>query len=143
MADNPGVYPLDPATEVGQIRLLVGDTQSVAYDPPQTGVQSYETFSDAEIEAFLSAADGSFEDAVAYAYLSLAGRASAESETVKDYDLTVDLTKKATDYRNLAEVWFSRGLDSKETSAEDAFEVVPTGRRQSHVKPELAPWSFR
>jgi len=55
----------------------------------------------------------------------------------------VDLTKKATDYRNLAEIWFERARQGDDLEAEDAFELVPTGTRGSRCRAELSAWSVR
>lgn len=142
MSELKGRYPIEPETPVGQVRLIVGDIR-ITNDPcPPGSMGHYEMFSDDQIRAFLEAADGSVDLAVAYAYLNLAGRAASESETVKDYDLTVDLTKKATDYRNLAEIWFDRARHGDDLEAEDAFEIVPTGRTSGRTRPELSAWSF-
>lgn len=107
-AGNPGQYPLDPATDVGQVRLLFGDTISTAYSPEVEDHQNYEYFSDAEIESFLALADGSQTRAIGFAWVQLSGAAALESKSVKDYDLSVDLTKRAADLRATAQFWFDR-----------------------------------
>ena len=139
---NPGVYPLDPATPVGQFRLLTGDTQSVPLDPPVSGQQDYEKFSDAEIEGYLAAGGDSIPRAIGFAYLYLASQAAMESKSIRDFDLQVDLTKRAADLRAIAQMWFDRGDDDDLSSAEEAFEIVPTGRRHGGFVPEgtIAQW---
>jgi hypothetical protein len=139
---NPGAYPLNPNTPTGQFRLLTGDTQSVPLDPPVSGQQDYEKFSDAEIEGYLAAGGDSIPRAIGFAYLYLASRAAMESKSIRDFDLQVDLTKRAADLRAIAQMWFDRADGDDEASAEEAFEVVPTGRSHGGVIPEgsIAQW---
>lgn len=132
MADNKGVYPLDPNTEVGKFRLTIGDTSSEPFDPPQPGFQNYTMFSDAEIEAFLEVAE-SLEGAISLAYLQLAGAAALESKSVKDFDLQIDLTKRAGDLRALALLW----QDKADALSADIFEVFDTVS-PDFCEPELA-----
>lgn len=136
---NPGVYPLDPGTPVGQFRLLYGDTESTAYDPVETGFQNYGELSDSEIDAFLAQGAESIPRAIGYYYLALAGRAAIASRQIQDADLRVDLTKRAADLRAIAEVWFGSADNDDLVSAEEAFEIVPTGQRCGGVIPEGSP----
>lgn len=124
MASNSGVYPIDPTTPVGQFRLQYGDTTSVPFDPDTPGFQNYTDYSDAEIEQFLAAGSNSINRAIGYAYLQQAGAASRQSKSVKDYDLAVDLTKRAADLRVTAEMYF--GLASQD-GLDEYFNIVTTG----------------
>jgi len=121
-AGNPGVYPLDPDTKVGQFRLVYGDTQSEPYDPVEAGFQNYSELSDAEIEMFLAQGDDSVNRAIGFYYMRLAGDAAKQSIRAQDYDLVADLTKRAADLRATAAWWFDQA-DAED--AEDAFEIVP------------------
>lgn len=134
---NPGAYPLDPATPVGQFRLLFGDTESVPYTPVEPGFQNYGELSDAEIQVFLTQGSDSINRAIGFYYLSLAGAAAKESRTVKDYDLQIDTTKRAADLREVARWWFDLADSEDMVSAEEAFEIVPTGTRGGPFIPEL------
>lgn len=124
---NPGEFPLDPTSNVGKFRLVYGDTQSTPYDPVEPGFQSYTELSDAEIEAFLSTGGDSINRAIGYYYLSLAGQAALTAKSVKDYDLTVDSTKRPAELRALAQWWFDQADSDDVISAEEGFEIVPTG----------------
>lgn len=134
MAVNRGVSPIDPTTEVGKFRLAIGDTESVPLDPPETGFENYKMFSDDEIEAFISVGE-SFNSAMVLAYLQLAGAAALESRTVKDFDLSVDLTKRATDLRLLAQFWQSKA----DAESAEVFELFDGGNGCG-CHPEAAPW---
>lgn len=136
---NPGGVPVDLSSDVGQFRAMVGDLQYEAYDPPEPGFGNYEKFSDSEIEAYLAQADGSVPRAIGYSYLYLAGQAALESQSVKDYDLQIDSTKRAGDLRAMAQMWFGLADDEDLSSAEEAFEIVPTGVSGGAFIPEATP----
>lgn len=137
MAINKGVAPPDISTEVGRFRALVGDLSYTELDPPEAGFGNYTLFSDFEIEVFL-ASSGSLEGAAALAYTQLAGSAALESKTVKDFDLSVDLSKKATDLRLIAAMW----QDKADAAAVDVFELFDVNIRDSNCTPELAARSY-
>lgn len=128
--DNPGLYPLDPSSEVGKFRLASGDTNSVPYDPVRPSEQNYTFLSDDEITQFLAMSDDSIPGAIGYWYLQLAGAAALESKSIADHDLRVDSTKRAADLRAQAEYWFNLGGIS--LSGEEAFDIVPTGTSERH-----------
>jgi len=122
---NPGETPLDPATEVGQFRLLFGDTNYEEYDPSQPGYGNYTYFSDAEIRGFLAAGQDNASRAIGMAYLQLAGAASLQSKNVKDQDLAIDLTRRAEDLRKTAQLWFDRADAEDDAGGEaDFFDVI-------------------
>lgn len=130
---NKGEAPLNPATAVGQFRVLIGDVESVPLDPVQIGFGDYAMFSDDEIEVFLDRG-GSFEEAVYYGYNSLATSAALEAKTVKDMDLSVDLTKRANELRALASMW----RDKAGALSADIFETFDTVVERPKGSPELA-----
>lgn len=137
-AGHPGVWPLDPTTPVGKFRILYGDTESEPYTPVEPGFQNYEELSDAEIQGFISQGGDSTNRGIGYLYLAMAGQAAKESRSVKDYDLQVDLTKRAADLRAIAQMWFDQGADEDVISGEDAFEIVNTGTSCGGVIPEAS-----
>ena len=134
MSDNPGKYPIDPTTNVGQLRAVIGDTASEPFDPPIPGVQNYEMYSDTELEAFLAMSEGSVEGGAFYVYSQMAAAAAMESRSIADFDLKIDLTKRSGDLRAIAQMW----KDRWDASTEDIFEVFDIGRGCDCV-PELAP----
>lgn len=141
-AGNPGAHPLDPSSDVGKFRMLISDVTSEPYDPPVPGIQNYAVLSDAEIEAYLEAGDGSVLRAIGFYYMALAGEASSQSMTIKDYDLSVSFATRAGDLRNMALLWFQKADDEDSAAAEDAMMIVPVGRRDSRRRPELAPHTY-
>ena len=139
---NPGRHPLDPDSDVGKLRILIGDTLSEPYDPVEPGIQNYQMFSDAELEGFLLAGDESLFRAAGFAYLQLAARAALESKSVKDYDLSLDVTKRSNDLREIARMWFQRADDEDvDEGGADIFDMFPLGGDDDFV-PEgtIAVW---
>lgn len=139
MADNRGVAPLDPSTPVGRFRILYGDTSYVPLDPPVPGMGSYQELSDDEIEGFITQGSDSIPRGIGYLYIALAGQAAKQSKVVQDQDLRIDLTKRAADLRAIADVWFGSADNDDLVSAEEAFEIVPTGHRYGGTIPEGSP----
>lgn len=138
---NPGAFPVDLTSPVGQFRALIGDLNSTAYDPDVPGFQNFTMFSDAEVEAYIAQGEG-VTRAIGFAYLYLAGQAALESVSIKDYDLMIDKTKRATDLRVIAQAWFDRADNEDVSSAEEGFEIVSTGTTGGEFIPELSPAIF-
>lgn len=138
MAENPGKYPLDPSSKVGQVRVLLGDTSSVPFDPPIPGEQNYEMYSDVEIEAFLGQSDDSVEGAIYWAYMQMAGAAAREAKSIQDFDLRVNTEKRAEYLLSIAREWKERW----DSQTADIFEVFDVVQPDSCV-PELAAWPVK
>lgn len=139
-----GAYPIDPTTDVGKLRLLLGDSIGVEFDPPVPGERDYPQWSDDELEQFIAAAgDSSITRAASYAYLQMAASAAAESVTVRTQDLSADLTRRSEAYRLLAKQYadLADGEDAA-SGAGEAFEVVPTGSYGPTHWPEAAAYPF-
>ena len=137
---NSGVYPLDTTTNVGKTRLTLGDTISVAFDPVQVGLQNYTLFSDAELEFFLSNGGDSPTRASGRAFLSLAGAAAQQAESIKDYDLAVDRRQKAEQLRLQAAEYF-RLADQADAAGTTGFQIVGTGLQYPYWA-ELAEYPY-
>lgn len=135
---NPGEYPVDLASKVGQFRALTGDLNSTPYDPVYPGYQNFVKFSDAEIEGYLAQGGDSVARAIGYSYLYLAGQAAMESAAIKDYDLQIDKTKRAADLTAIAKLWFGQADGEEIIAGEEAFEIVPTGTSSGQFIPELS-----
>lgn len=133
---SPGVFPIDPTSDVGKFRALYGDVFSTPYTPVEPGYQSYTELSDAEIEAFISQAGNSIPRAIGFYYMSMAGSAAKVSKSWKDYDLASDTTKRPAELRAIAQWWFDLADDEDSIAGEEAFEIVPTGTRSGGFIPE-------
>lgn len=133
---NPGAWPVDLTSKVGQFRALTGDLNSTPYDPVEPGYQNFVKFSDAEIEGYLAQGGDSVARAIGYSYLYLAGQAALESKEIKDYDLQINTTKRAADLTAIARMWFDQADGEDDIAAEEAFEIVPTGTSSGVFIPE-------
>lgn len=122
MAENRGIAPPDMSTPVGQVRALIGDVEWTAYDPPVPGFGMYQKMSDAEIEGFLALSDGDPLGAAYFTYLQMASSAAEEAKVVQDLDLRIDLTKRASELRLIAQMW----LDKWNQASADIFETFDT-----------------
>lgn len=137
-AGNPGVAPLDPSTLVGQFRLVYGDTHSEPYSPVESGFQNYDELSDDEIESYLVSGSGSISRSIGYYYLSMAGQAAKLAKQIKDYDLQVDTTKRASLLTGIASQWFERAdKEDDENGLSDIFDVFDTAPEGEFI-PELS-----
>lgn len=138
---NKGIAPLDPATPVGQFRLAFGDAESTDLDPVEAGFGDYKFWSDVEIEGFLVQGRDSTNRAIGYAWLKLSGAAALESQSVKDYDLAVDLTKRAGELRATAQYYFGLANDDDVfDGVNDAFDLFDVSTGCGRCNDELAEW---
>lgn len=106
---NQGQTPPDFNAPIGQFRLLAQDVNYVDLPTPVTGQGSYDLFSDAEVQGYLAMFQGySLYRAVGAAYHGLAARASMEAKIAKDYDLQIDLTKRAAALESISEMYLEQ-----------------------------------
>lgn len=138
---NRGVAPFDPTTAVGQWRVYYGDVSYSPLDPPETGYGNYLEVSDAEIEAFLESAGGFVYRAIGNYYAILAGNAAKVSQSISDYDLKIDDTKRPAALLELAKYWWGRADDEDVIAGgSDIFEVFSmVAPRGACCSPEAAP----
>lgn len=127
MTMNVGQAPADLQAPIGQFRLLANDLASTPLNPNVAGRGQYELFSDAEIAAFINLYPTSMLRSVGVAYMTLAGRAATESAITKDYDLQVDLTKKAADLRATATAYFTRADAENDMTGDDSTFGITGG----------------
>lgn len=130
---HAGVSPLDPLTAVGQLRVNIGDTLSIALVPPVSGQADYANFSDADLEALLALSGDSVYRATGSAYMRLAAEYSALGRSVKTDDLGLDTRGRGSDLLKIAQFWFERADVADQSEADDYFELVA---------PSFTPISF-
>lgn len=137
---NVGVYPLAADTLVGQFRIAYGDVDSVPLDPVVPGYQDYTELSDDEITAFLLQGSDSVTRAIGFYYIRLSGDAAKESRAIKDYDLSVDLTKRSNDLRETAKLYFDAANEEDLIAGNaDIFDSFGFGETNRPCRIELAP----
>jgi hypothetical protein len=138
---NEGTYPPDSNTNIGQLRYIIGDINATDISGNQG---SYSSHGDFELTAFLLQGGDSVTRAAGYAYLQAAGSASIQSKQVKDYDLSVDLTKRAEDLRRTAKFYFGLADNADLIAGTDEdFIIADTGNDRDLVTTvEAAPLYF-
>ena len=138
---NRGVAPYDVSTSTGQFRVFYGDTEYTELFPAETGYGDYTELSDVEIGVYLAKTGDSVSRAIGYYLTTLANQASLRSKSIADYDLKVDLTKRAQDLRDQAQTWFDLADSEDDASGDnDVFASYEFGGTQGDIEvPELAP----
>lgn len=114
---NRGIAPLDPNSDVGQLRLIVGDTEFIPLVPPESGYGDYNNFSDDELQGFITAGGGSITRASGYAYIRFAALAAAGAISWRSDDLSVDSKTIASEYRLLARIAFEQADNEEDLNA--------------------------
>ena len=114
---NSGVSPVDLTTDVGQIRLLLGDT-----DANEAG--EYLWFSDEELEALAGLYNGSVKRAAARALRIVAASHALILKKWSQNDQSVDGPAVAEALRQIAKDYEAEA-DSEEQTGAGFFELVP------------------
>lgn len=128
-----GVAPPVFTTDVGKVRLLIGDTNATNI---AGGEGTYTFFSDDEIDGYL-ALESNIYRAAGFAVNALATQAADQAQSIKDYDLAVDMRQRAEQFREQAKQLFERAK-LVDAEGDEGFQIVATGR--SPIYPELAEY---
>ncbi len=128
---NTGVAPVDLGSNVGKVRVLLGDT-----DPTNVSnnVGTYLFFSDAELEAILGMYSDSPQMAAARCLDTIAGSQALLLKSWSSDDLTVNGDRIAKELRELAKQLRSEAMDAE---GSEAFEIVAFGEDDA----ELSWWN--
>lgn len=137
--DKRGIAPPNPETPTGNFRLLAGDSEWQPYSPQQPGYGLYQTWSDAEIQAFLTLANGNVARAISYAYNQIGAMYAASGATIKTDDLSYSVKDSVGNWAGLARYWSDMADRADATAADDMFIMVDTGYQQPWMRPEASP----
>jgi hypothetical protein len=120
----PDVYPPDYATAVGQIRLLIPDTEQLENLANPAASASY-IFNDAQIQAFATLYANNVKRAAAQAKLVLATSESLIAKVIRTADYTTDGAKLGAELRAQAkQLQDEADKDDLADSYDDSFSVV-------------------
>lgn len=116
---NDGIAPPDFSTSVGQVRVLLGDT-----DPTNIsgGFGTYMFFSDDEITALLDMYDDSPKLTAARCMETIAGSQALLLKAWSSDDLTVNGDRIAKELREIAKQLRSEAIASESS---DSFIIIP------------------
>lgn len=127
---NLGAFPYDPATDIGRVRLLVGDTDPTpaAAVPPETEPTqgTYLWYSDAEVEALLDQFGGNKARTAAHVIRAIARSEALLLKKFTSADLAVDGPAIARALLQSADS-LDREAEREDQDYSAGFEVVPTG----------------
>ena len=136
---NPGAHPIEPDTLVGQLRALVGDTNSTPIDG-STDTANYAVFSDATLMASLLAAKSNLHRAAGDLYRTLAAQYIQSGKSIKTDDLAIDTRTRGTDLLKVAQSFYDEAALADAAAGGDFFQIIPySGRSAGHVRPEATP----
>jgi hypothetical protein len=116
---NTGVAPVALDTNIGKVRVLLGDTDPINIS---AGQGEYLFFSDAELTAILGMYSDSPQLAAARCLDTIAGSQALLLKSWSSDDLTVNGDRIAKELRELAKQLRS---EAQSTEASEAFEIIP------------------
>lgn len=120
---NEGVFPLDPTTDVGKVRLGAHDTFASPLTPPRDGFGDYVMFSDMEVAQAVALASGSIPRAIGLLIKGLAVQAALGARSIRTDDLGYDNQKRGATLMQIAQSWLAQA-DAGD-AADNPLAVVP------------------
>jgi len=127
MAHTPDIYPPDYATAVGQVRLLIPDTEQLDNPADPTADAEY-IFDDHQIQAFLALYSDSVKRAAAQAKLVLATSETLISKVIRTDDLQTDGAKLGAELRAQAKELQEQAEKEELYDSYEDFEIVDFNR---------------
>jgi hypothetical protein len=127
MSSTPDLYPPNYATAIGQVRLLIPDTEQLD-DPGTSTVDAAYIFSDSQIQAFLSLYTNSVKRAAAQAKLVLATSETLISKVIRTDDLQTDGAKLGAELRAQAKELQDQAEKEELYDSYEEFEIVDFNR---------------
>jgi hypothetical protein len=125
LAHIPDIYPPDYATAIGQVRLLIPDTEQLE-NPSSPATEAAYIFDDHQIQAFLSLYSNNVKRAAAQAKLVLATSESLINKVIRTADYTTDGAKLGAELRAQAkQLQEEADKDDLADSYDESFIVVP------------------
>lgn len=126
------IIPPDYSTSIGQVRLLIPDTE-VLDNPIDPLEPSEYLFNDSQIQAFLALYSNNVKRAAAAAKLALATSEALISKVIKTDDLSTDGAKLGAELRAQAEMLKK---EADEDDSADAFSIVEYPRKSYYPHSE-------
>jgi hypothetical protein len=127
MAHTPDIYPPDYATAIGQVRLLIPDTEQLE-NPADPEADAAYIFDDHQIQAFLVLYSNSVKRAAAQAKLVLATSETLISKVIRTDDLQTDGAKLGAELRAQAKDLRDQASEEELYEAYEDFEIVDFNR---------------
>ena len=129
MAHTPDIFPPDYATGIGQVRLLIPDTEQLENPADSTADAEY-IFDDHQIQAFLSLYSNNVKRAAAQAKLVLATSESLINKVIRTADYNTDGAKLGAELREQSkQLQAEADKDDLTESYEEGLIVVPLTKK--------------
>ena len=123
MPVTPDVTPPDYSTALGQVRLLIPDTEQLD-NPADPSAEAAYIFNDPQIQAFLSMYSNNIKRAAAQAKLVLAGSEALINKVISTYDLKTDGAKLGAELREQSKALRAEAIQDEQEDADDSFTIV-------------------
>lgn len=125
MAHIPDIFPPDYATAIGQVRLLIPDTEQLENPADPTAEAAY-IFDDHQIQAFVSLYSNNVKRAAAQAKLVLATSEALINKVIRTADYNTDGAKLGAELREQSkQLQAEADKDDLVDSYDSSFTVVP------------------
>lgn len=124
MPPIPDVTPPDYSTAVGQVRLLIPDTEELDNLAEPSASSSY-IFGDAQIQAFLSLYGSNVKKAAAQAKLVLATSEALINKVIRTTDYTTDGAKLGAELRAQAKMLQDEAAMDDLADSYESFVIAP------------------
>lgn len=118
---NTGVAPVDLGSDVGRVRVLIGDTDATNIS---AGSGTYLYFSDAELESLLTMYDDSPKLAAARALETIAGSQALLLKSWSSDDLTVRGDAIAESLRKIADQLRKEAMSGESSDFYDLIQTI-------------------
>lgn len=122
------ITPPDYTTTIGQVRLLIPDTEQLD-DPKNVDAHAQYIFSDAQIQAFIALYNNNIKRAAAAAKLALATSEALIGKVIKTYDFSTDGAKLAAELRAQAKQLQDEAREDDMYDSYDTFMIIPPKRK--------------
>ena len=117
---TPDTTPPDYSTTLGQVRLLIPDTEQLA-NPANPSAAAEYLFNDSQVTAFLSLYSSNVKKAAAQAKLVLATSESLINKVIKTGDYATDGAKLGAELRAQAA---ELRIEAEKDEMEDSYEEI-------------------
>lgn len=128
MPTIPNLFPPDYSTVVGQIRLLIPDTDQLDNLQDLTVAADY-IFDDEQLQALASVYGNNIKRAAAQAKLILATSEALINKVIKTADYATDGAKLGAELREQSKALFAEADKDDQFDSSETFLVVPQGSR--------------
>ncbi len=119
----PDITPPNYSTAIGQVRLLIPDTEQLE-DPKNPSATPEYIFTDPQIQAFIALYNNNVKRAAAAAKLALATSEALIGKVIKTYDFSTDGAKLAAELRAQAKQLQDEAREDDMYDSYETFIVV-------------------